>query len=236
MKNKAIVLSSILLLSSCNQPLKPPTEKPLYLFLGSSVTYGSACGGVSFVDILPDAINCEVIKFAISGTTLTDIGLEDDGNYIYRLENDFDKNAKPEHLIVQLSTNDVTKLRKVGELSESKELDSFDKSTVIGAIEYIVAYAKQTWNCDVSFYTNPKYNNALYEEVINRLYLVQEKWNIGIIDFYNYVDMEPLSEDTLSSYMADAIHPNAQGYTWMRDVLANYLKIIYENKYPGYNI
>lgn len=36
--------------------------------------------------------------------------------------------------------------------------------------------------------------------------------------------------------MADEIHPNAQGYTWMRDVLANYLKTIYENKYPGYNI
>ena len=91
MKNKAIVLSSILLLSSCNQQLKPPTEKPLYLFLGSSVTYGSACGGVSFADILPDAINCDIQKSAISGTTLTDIGLEDDGNYIYRLENDFDK-------------------------------------------------------------------------------------------------------------------------------------------------
>ena len=149
---------------------------------------------------------------------------------------DFDKNAKPEHLIVQLSTNDVTKLRKVGELSESKEIDSFNKSTIIGAIEYIVAYAKKTWNCDVSFYTNPKYNNALYEEVINRLYLVQEKWNIGIIDFYNYVDMEPLSDETLASYMADAIHPNATGYMWMRDVFANYLKTIYENKYPGYNL
>ena len=229
MKNKAIILSSILLLSSCNPQTKPPTEKPLYLFLGSSVTFGSACGGVSFVDILPDSINCDVAKSAISGTTLTDIGLEDDGNYIYRLENDFDKNAKPEHLIVQLSTNDVTKLRKVGELSESK-------STVIGAIEYIVAYAKQTWNCDVSFYTNPKYNNALYEEVINRLYLVQEKWNIGIIDFYNYVEMTPLDDETLSSYMADAIHPNAIGYAWMRDVVANYLKTIYENKYPGYTI
>ena len=236
MKNKGIILSSILLLSSCNPQTKPPTEKPLYLFLGSSVTFGSACGGVSFVDILPDSINCDVAKSAISGTTLTDIGLEDDGNYIYRLENDFDKNAKPEHLIVQLSTNDVTKLRKVGELSESKDISSFDKSTVIGAIEYIVAYAKQTWNCDVSFYTNPKYNNALYEEVINRLYLVQEKWNIGIIDFYNYVEMTPLDDETLSSYMADSIHPNATGYAWMRDVVANYLKTIYENKYPGYTI
>ena len=236
MKTKYLLLSCLFLLASCNNQIKPPTDKPLYLFLGSSVTYGSACGGVSFVDILPESLNCDVLKSAVSGTTLTDIGLEDDNNYIYRLENDFSKNLKPEHLIVQLSTNDINKLRKVGEISDSKDKDSFNKASVIGAIEYIVAYAKETWNCDVSFYTNPKYNNSLYEYVIDSLYQVKDKWGIGIVDFYNYVDMEPLDDKTLSSYMADSIHPNADGYRWMKDVFANYLKTIYENKYPEYII
>ena len=40
------------------------------LFLGSSVTYGSASGGVSFADLMVKECGIKMIKEAVSGTTL----------------------------------------------------------------------------------------------------------------------------------------------------------------------
>ena len=134
------------------------------------------------------------------------------------------KDQKVTRLIVQLSTNDVTQGKPFGSIAEGKELSSFNTSTVIGAIEYIIAYAKQTWDCEVIFYTNHKYNNANYNSLIGELYKVQAKWGIGIVDFFNYVDMEELDDSTLASYKADDIHPNAQGYSWMSKVFSEYLQ------------
>ena len=53
------------------------------LFLGSSVTYGSAADGISFVEHIAARTGCYVIKEAISGTTLADL---DDQSYVSRLK------------------------------------------------------------------------------------------------------------------------------------------------------
>ena len=65
------------------------------------------------------------------------------------------------------------------------------------------------------------------------LYAIREKWGIGIVDFYNYVDMEELPAQTLSSFMADAIHPNALGYKWMGEVFAEYLRKDFAANHAG---
>ena len=54
------------------------------IFLGSSVTFGSASGGVSFADIICEKNGYEMIKEAVSGTTLVD---SDDQSYVSRLRN-----------------------------------------------------------------------------------------------------------------------------------------------------
>ena len=202
--------------------------KALYYFLGSSVTYGSATNGVSFVDLLPKSLDCSVIKNAVSGTTLVDNG---SSSYVQRLRQ-FPKNSTVEHLVVQLSTNDASQNKALGTVS-TNGTTTYDTSTIIGAIEDIISYAKSTWNCDVTFYTNPYYNNEKYETMIDALYEIQEKWNIGIIDFYNYKDMTALDSATLSSYMSDAIHPNTKGYEWMTAEFTKYLRAAYEANHPG---
>ena len=53
------------------------------LFLGSSVTYGSAANGVSFADIMAETCGIKMIKEAVSGTTLADI---DQTSYVSRLK------------------------------------------------------------------------------------------------------------------------------------------------------
>ncbi len=209
-------------------------QKPNLYFLGSSVTYGSANNGVSFVEKIQSKLGYTCVKQAVSGTTLVDNGSD---SYIQRMKNNILSTENVDHLVVQLSTNDVTQNKPFGELSSGTELSSFNTATVIGAIEYIIAYAKQTWDCEVSFYTNPDFNNVSYKALISELYKVQKKWGIGILDFYNYVDMQALDSNTLSGYMSDAIHPNDNGYVWMSGVFSEYLQNAFEKtlikKYIG---
>ncbi len=208
-------------------------EAPLYYFLGSSVTYGHANNGSSFVNEIANMLNCTCVKEAISGTTLANNGA---GSYVARMLNNLDKNAKVERLIVQLSTNDATQNQPRGTVSATKNIEEIDDTTTIGAMEFIIAYAKKTWDCEVTFYTNPYYDNANYKSLVEDLYKVQAKWGVGVLDFYNYRDMDALDQATLSSYMADAIHPNAAGYHWMGEVFSEYLAKLYAQKHDGAKI
>ena len=139
------------------------------------------------------------------------------------MENNFSKNEKIEHLIVQLSTNDISQNKPLGIISDSNEISSFNKQTVLGAMEYNdkAKYEKQSGN---------------YENLITKLYEIQNKWNIGIIDFYYYKNMEALDNNTLSSYMSDAIHPNSKGYAWMGKIMSEYLKASFAKKHPNIKI
>ena len=184
---------------------------PVFYFLGSSVTYGSATDGISFVEEIARRLGMRCVKNAVSGTTLAKVA---DGtqSYVERLA-DFDTKAEVNTFVVQLSTNDATQNLTLGELSEIP-----DTFTVVGAIEYIIDYIQKHWKCDILFYTNPCFHNARYEKMIAALYRIQQKRHIGIVDFYNYRDMPLLSSDELSTYMADEIHPNALGYKWMANI------------------
>lgn len=55
-------------------------------FLGSSITYGFAAGGWSFVDALAEEDGIIATKSAVNGTTLADIGPD---SYVARLQCDF---------------------------------------------------------------------------------------------------------------------------------------------------
>lgn len=161
-----------------------------FFFLGSSVTYGYASGGVSFVDYISQRNNCTCVKEAVSGTTLVDNGAT---SYIRRMINNFDSAAACDHFICQLSTNDATQNLPLGSISNSYNSSDFDTSTIIGAMEYIIAYAKNTWNCPVTFYTNTYYNRPNYQTMVDALYKLQEKWGIGIIDLWNNEEMRNVS-------------------------------------------
>ncbi len=196
-------------------------KAPVYLFLGSSVTYGHANDGSSFVNVIADRLDCVCVKEAVSGTTLANNG----GNsYVARMQAKLDAGMTVDRLIVQLSTNDASQNVPRGKIADSKNIEDFDDTTTLGAIETIIAYARSVWGCEVTFYTNPPYENAAYKTLVDDLYRIADKWGIDIVDFYRYKDMDALDAATLNSFMADAIHPNAQGYRWMGEVFAAYLQ------------
>ncbi|MDD6664776.1 MAG: SGNH/GDSL hydrolase family protein [Eubacterium coprostanoligenes] len=195
-------------------------ENKRLIFLGSSVTYGAASKGVSFADYIGKRNNCTVIKEAVSGTTLVDNGVN---SYIKRLEKI--NEAQADIFICQLSTNDATQDKPLGEISSSKNIDDFDTSTVAGAIEYIIAYAQDKWNCPVVFYTNPKYDSENYEKMVDLLYEIKDKWSITIIDLYSDEEFNNITDEERKLYLADKIHPTQAGYLeWWTPVFENTLE------------
>lgn len=200
-------------------PAEPEPQPPFslagktFVFLGSSVTYGSASGGWSMADYIAENNDCTVVKWAVSGTTLVD---QDSSSYVSRMKNKMTRQRKCDHLIVQLSTNDASQGKPLGTISDSMNKEDFDTKTIIGAIEYIIASAKEKWNCEVSFYTGTRYESAAYRQMVSALHDVADKWGIGVIDLWNDKEMNAVSDADYKRYMAnngtDKIHPTKVGY------------------------
>ena len=183
-----------------------PLQGKTVVFLGSSVTYGSASQGVSFAEYIAARNDCVSVKEAVSGTTLTD----GPSSYIRRLKKL--ENPQADLFVCQLSTNDASQNKPLGTVSGSGKASDFDTSTVAGAIEYIIVYARETWNCPVVFYTNPRYDSPAYGRMVELLYRASEKWGITVIDMWNDRDFNAITEEQRALYMADSIHPTQAGY------------------------
>ena len=164
------------------------------LFLGSSVTYGSASGGVSFVDMIGELCGAACVKEAVSGTTLVDLN---ESSYIARLKA-VAAGLRPDLFVCQLSTNDAT-----------RRLDIRD---IEAAIRFIVDYVQQTFGCPIVFYTGTYYESTEYLRMVERLYELQKTHGFYILDLYNDEQMRAVSEADYRRYMADAVHPTLLGY------------------------
>lgn len=202
-----------------SSPLKGKT----IIFLGSSVTYGYGSMGVSFADFLEVTDGITAIKEAVSGTTLADVK---NNSYVSRMKT-IDKNIKADAFVCQLSTNDATKEMPLGEISDSFDTNDFDTLTVAGAIEYIIAYAKETWNCPVVFYTQAKYDSEYYGKMVELLLEIQKKWDINVIDFWNDAQINSITEEEKQLYLVDHIHPTKAGYKvwWLPKIQESLYKI-----------
>lgn len=177
-------------------------------YLGSSITRGEASGGVAFGEIINKISGNPFTKEAVSGTTLVDNG---SSSYVQRLKNlNFAEN--PDFLVVQLSTNDFSTGKPLGSVENGTKSSDFDTSTVSGAIQYIIAYAKeQCPTVKVVFYTGAVrgswgYRTA-YENYINGDFQkICEKWEIEPLDIFHS------GYKNYSFYWSDDIHPKIEGY------------------------
>lgn len=164
------------------------------LFLGSSVTYGSAAGGVSFADLMADECGIKCVKEAVSGTTLADL---DESSYVARLKT-VDKSLRADLFICQLSTNDAAR---------NIALCEIDK-----AIRAIIEYVQRTFACPVAFYTGTYYESEPYAKMIDLLYTLKKEYDFYILDLYHDKKMLSVSPVDYARYMSDPIHPNLVGY------------------------
>ena len=188
------------------------------LYLGSSVTYGASSLQTAFPEYIAARNGTTFLKEAVSGTTLTD-GMN---SYISRLEK-VDKSRAFDLFVCQLSTNDATQNKPLGEVA-GKDAQSYDTSTVCGAIEYIIGCVEDTWGCPVVFYTNAYYENEPYAAMVGALKQIQAEYSIGVIDLYTDEAFNDITDEQYKLYMADAIHPTKAGYLeWWTPKMEEYL-------------
>jgi len=206
------------------------TGKTFY-FLGSSVTLGAGAHSEGMGDFIAKRNGCICLKEAVSSTTLADI---DEKSYVSRFENYIFSADKVEHIdcfICQLSTNDRSRQDTFGEITSNnvKDLNSFDKTTTFGAIEYIIALCKKTWNCPVVFYTGTPFESEAYEIMISSLKQIAKKWDITVLDLFYDKNFNDISKETYNLYMLDPVHPKRAGYReWWTPAFENCLaKLLY---------
>ncbi|MBR5508132.1 MAG: SGNH/GDSL hydrolase family protein, partial [Clostridia bacterium] len=108
--------------------------------------------------------------------------------------------------------NDAGRNLPLGEISSSKNIDDFDLSTVIGAIEYIIARVTEKWKCPIFFYTGTYMENDKYQTMVDALVELEKKWKFKIIDLWNDPQMRAIGTAEYNKYMKDHVHPNKIGY------------------------
>ncbi len=182
-----------------------PLEGKNICVLGSSVVFGAASQENSVAEYFGKRFGCTYTKEAVSGTTLVDNGKR---SYVQRLQT-LDKNAHYDLFICQLSTNDATMKKPLGEISND---GTFDTSTVTGAMEFIINYARETWQCPVVFFTGSRYDSERYSAMVERLMELKEKYGIGVLDLWHGEEFNSISDSDRAIYMNDNIHPTKAGY------------------------
>lgn len=193
-------------------------------YLGSSVTLGASAENISFVEFIAKRLQTEYVKEAVSGTTLADNG---ENSYISRLKR-LEPQQKVDLFVCQLSTNDASAGTPLGSLVS--EGQAFDTKTVYGAIEWIITYVKEKFDCPIVFYTNAYYENEAYAKMVEALATVQKKYDIGVIDLYTDEVFNEITAEQKHMYMADEIHPTKAGYLeWWTPVMENELCTFYES-------
>lgn len=165
-------------------------------FLGSSVTYGAASGGVSFADLMAERCEMQHLKEAVSGTVLADVEKD---SYVARLKQ-INSTQKPDLFICQLSTNDANPERVTLQQTED-------------AVRFILEYVKTKFQCPIVFYTGTYFENERYVEMIEMLYRLQKEYSFYILDFYNDETMRNIDENLYREYMSDPVHPTLKGYS-----------------------
>lgn len=182
-----------------------PLKDSRICILGSSVVKGEASDDDAIAEYLGARLGCEYTKSAVSGTTLADAGPE---SYIKRLKK-LDHGSGYDLFICQLSTNDATLKIPLGEISENGQ---FDTGTVTGAIEYIINYVRDAWNCPAVFFTGSHYDSERYDAMVTRLRELQKIYGIGVIDLWTDEEFNNISDEDRAVYMHDGIHPTRAGY------------------------
>lgn len=195
------------------------------LFLGSSITYGSASGGIAFPDYIAkrNQLNYEntdiehTMKQAVPGKTMACVG--DGQSYVERIAR-LDQYENADIFLCQLSVNDANQVKELGVSTGSADVvaEPTEVKTVGQAIDYIIYHAHKQWpDAQIAFFTCRNNGNARYAQMVQILKDAKAVWadegvNIEILDLWSDSGIKNLTGNAYIKYMADGNHPTKAGY------------------------
>ena len=180
------------------------------VFVGSDFTLGLKADNQSFIDYLRAVDGLNAATFTEENIGLTS---KKDVSFISLVESIPKEHASPKAVFCEIPYYDAKHGTKLGEISDSYMLSDFDTETAIGAMEYIMCYAKMNWSCPVFFYTSADYNSSKkYEKLVSAARRVSDKWNMPMLDFTSNDKIASLEKSDKSLYFVDSRNMTKAGY------------------------
>ena len=136
------------------------------------------------------------------------------------------KTREFDFVIMHGGVNDAWESVKVGQISDSFELSSFDTKTYAGALEELFYHVCEN-HSDAKLgyifnFATPKFNVgriANMTEYYNMAKKICEKWGIPFLNMYEDEEFSKELKVDSNTYLSDYLHPNAAGY----DVIYKYI-------------
>lgn len=213
-----------------------PTKGKSAIVFGDSIVYGIYSNGYSFANYLNDDYDFDVVVNA--GYSDYRLSTYDDENkwLVDSVRLHYDDEYEYDFVLLEGGVNDVIYETPVGEISDAKNIDSFDRDTFIGGLEAYLYTVTSRWpnakiGYIITYYTKDYSERGLtyayetYKDYYDNIKLVLNKWNIEYLDLFDDEFSEILMVDT-NKYLPDKLHLNRAGhelitpyiYEWMRDL------------------
>ncbi|MBQ6488892.1 MAG: SGNH/GDSL hydrolase family protein [Solobacterium sp.] len=186
------------------------------LWLGSSFSAGTGSGGTALTDYLKQINDAEIINESLAHSYLSSVT---QNSAVKRFRSSLALVSHADYLVIEVSPIDAEMTH--GAVSDSMDRFTFNIKTTTGALEYLIAYARELWDPVIILFTLPYCSDPAYEQLLSRIHQVSDKWNVHLIDMYNDRELENPDPVKRSLYMSDISHPTKAG---LRDWIVPYMQ------------
>ena len=220
------------------------------LFCGDSICYGqwdTPVGYGGWAKRIGDAYEMTVDNFSGSGWSISTVGPAV-GDGVGRIINLVDraKGNTYDYVILQGGVNDAYgtdgqpgNWADPGVVSDSFDVADFDVTTYAGALEELFYYSYEYFPDAILGYiltfATPGSTGFGHTDDMEPYYSVGikvcEKWGVQYLDLYHddYVTNTLLQTNT-NRYLADPLHPNADGYDRLSPYIAQWMETLVDNQ------
>lgn len=189
------------------------------LWLGSSFSASTGSAGITLCDYLAQINDAEIINESLEHSYLSSTM---QNSAVKRIRSSLALVSHADCLVIEVSPIDAQLTH--GDISDSQDRFTFKLKTTIGALEYLIAYAKELWNPTIILFTLPYCSDPSYEQLITKVHQVSDKWNVHLIDMYHDRELENPDPVKRSLYMTDMNHPTKAGLlNWIVPYMQNQL-------------
>ncbi len=153
-----------------------------------------------------------------------------------------------DYIIVEGGINDImqnvnrnSEYCKLGEISDSYNIEDFDTTTAAGGLEAIFYNATYLYGDDTKLgfimvmkpETNWIGDWETAERYVDTYLAICEKWNVAVLNMWDDESINTAFTEN-SDYFTDGLHPSYKGYSFLDKTFADWFADLEETGYVGY--